>query len=281
MIVRDNTGIIEKTTVKNLLSSGQNVDKNGPNKNLAPDENPTIIRIDPCVTEYDTEALIESELLTCNISKSLRYANSKNLLISGLIDDTQVYVIDKSDRYNDPALVIIKNVTFEDGERFISGCSQCFNIGSDFLVHLDSSHMYKTINSSELLKCDHITDAVSSILESFGQWMPAINELEAQDFLGKHCNWKTYGSFFYNESHPSFCAASNSIDGINLFVLKKKKWRCVSDKYQLASKCRHGQLIEMNSYHYTNETMNEVKLTPFPILDKTKFSGNYFEIMSN
>lgn len=281
VIVRDSTGIIETTTVKNLLSSRQNLHKNGPNKNLKPDENPTFIRIDPSVTEFDTEAVIENELLTCNISKSLRYPNAKNILISGSIDDTQVYVIDKSDRDDDPTLVIIKNVTFEDGEKYISGCSKCFNINSDFLVHLDSSHMYKTINSSVLLKCEHIADAVSSILESFGQWMPAINELEAHEFLRKHCNWKNSGSFFFNESHPSFCAAINSIDGINLFELKQKKWRCVTDKYQIASKCRHGQLIEINSYTYTNESVvNDVKLTPFPILEKTKFSGNYFEIMN-
>lgn len=74
-----------------------------------------------------------------------------------------VFVVEK----NVIALVIIKKVVFQETEKFISGCSQCFNLNDDFLIHLESSFLYNCNKSSQLFKCNHILEAIASILDNF------------------------------------------------------------------------------------------------------------------
>lgn len=270
MTIKDRFGVIEKTTVKQLKSATTKHRTKQHHKFHANDQHNQEESLVDNNEQHDF--IHDTEVPVCNISKTLPTPNPKDFLLSGSIDDTQIYIIE---RKNCVSVVVIKKVVFQDGEKYISGCSNCFNINSDFLIHLEGSQMYKSNDSSRLLKCDHIAASVASILDTFGQWRPAINEIEIQDFLKDHCSWENSASFFLNEIHPSYCVAFNSIDGIIPFVLKHDKWRCVFDKYQVASKCRHGRLIEIDSDTYTTETDIEIKLTPFPILGKTKFSGNF------
>lgn len=300
VVIKDGNGVVSITSLSNLKSgtkgsSSPTIKKrSGVNKNNF-HTNPEINGIDTLnpqdpTPSYTSDVLHHPEMditdfvaltnlenpIGSNTTNILPYPDRKNLLLSGCIDDPQVYVV-KDD--NNLSLVMIKKVQFLDGEKYTAGCSTCYNINSNFLLYIDSP-MYMKNESSKLIKCKHIASTLACILETFGQWKPSIHEEEIQIFLEHHCTWTNSDVFFLNENHPTYCGAIDQMDGLILFVLKKDRWRCVTDKLQLASKCRHGQYIEYNiEYHPRPSNNVEVKLSPFPIMEKQMFSSKYKTIL--
>lgn len=165
---------------------------------------------------------------------------SKNVSLTGVFDDCQVYIV-CDDTY---AMVIIKKVSFKDKQKFISGCNLCYNLNTNFLIFLADSQAHDSELSTNLAKCKHIKLALSEILNSFNCWQPSITEYDLQKFLEEYLIWENTSRFFVSEKNSIFCGCLSLNDGILLFVLKNGKWRCVADKYQVASKCRHGQLLD-------------------------------------
>lgn len=157
--------------------------------------------------------------------------------LSGPFDDSQAYVIPDQKSY---VLVILKKVNFKEKAKFISGCSVCFNLNSDFLLYLEASKNYDSANGS-FAQCIHIRSALSEILNNFHCWKSTISIDEIQEFLTKNCVWENESNFFVTLKTPDFCGSLSSSEGIILFIKKKQKWRCGACQFKIAQKCRHGQ----------------------------------------
>lgn len=209
------------------------------------------------------------------ISIDIPLPNPLNVQLTGLFDDTQALVISEKN------LVIMKKVCFKDMLKFISGCSTCHNINSDFLLYLDASSMYDSSESSPLLKCEHIKSAVSYLLNKMNGWKRSLTENEIQIFLLENCNWQSETCFYVSSSCTRFCASLSSNDGIVLFELRNNRWKCAACKYQFANKCRHGQIMnfpeqtdDQNICSIEPESVNIRKTVQ--LLSNQRFSGKHW-----
>lgn len=221
-----------------------------------------------------------------NTAVQIPVTTNKNVALTGMLDDCQVYVIDTD------VIVMIKKVYFKDKQKFISGCSMCYNLNTDFLVFLQDSQSHDSKLFTNLCKCKHIIIALSEILSSFECWQSSVTEIDLQSFLAQHLIWESSTTFFVSEKKSMFCGLLSPNDGLLLFVLKKGKWRCVVDKYQVATKCRHGQLLDLPEKY--DEENDDCFLEPEPknitmssqLLTSKRFTGknilflNYLYVLS-
>lgn len=212
-------------------------------------------QIEPWIT--DMEALVE-----------LPIPNLRNVQLSGSFDDTQAFVI------NDKSLVIIKKVSFKDSEKFISGCSSCHNLNSDFLLYLEASSLYDSEMRSALLVCEHVKDAISLLYSNLKCWKSSVSETQMQSFLHENCNWQNESCFFVSSSCSKFCGSLSPQDGIILFEKKNAVWRCTFCKCAPANKCHHGQIIWTD--HGQTLPENEIDVLTAP----KSLNGQHVKLLS-
>lgn len=213
----------------------------------------------------------EDEVMTVD----LPLPESQSIQLTGHFDETQAIVIDGKH------LVILK-VKFKDEFKFISGCGTCVNLNSDFLLYIESSCLFESSITSNLLNCLHLRAAASLLISNLNSWKSKVSETEIQNLLLKNLNWKTDTNFFSSLLCHKYCGSLNPNDGIILFELKNNNWRCSVCKYQLASKCRHGHTMNFpeniddeNTCLIIPETMTTRKTVN--ILSFQRFTSKYLD----
>lgn len=226
----DNSGIYNVTRVKKQKVQNHDSTNVG---NTPISHNSNTSGQDEIFQSWEPDITISNDMIV-----ELPLPNYQNIQLTEQFKDTQAIVVDE--KY----LVVIKKLRFRDTFKFISGCNGCNNIGSDFLLYLESSPMFNSNNRTGVLLgdliCTHVKAAVSFLLSKMESWKNQVTEEVVQRFLFENLNESSDIYFYVSPKYPTYCGKLSANDGIILFELRKNRWKCGACKYQLANNCRHG-----------------------------------------
>lgn len=216
---------------------------------------------------------IENDMLN-NINIELPLPNLQNVVLSKQFDATQAVVVEGR------ILVILKRVRFVDSEKFIGGCSECYNINSDFLLFLESSGLFESTISS-IIKCQHIKATISLLMDKMTKWKTFTTENQVQKFLLENYIEHTDSNNFIPETSTKFCGKLCVNEGIMLFEYKNNNWKCVICKYANSYMCRHGQTMNFpektdTGPYFDDSEPEKITTITKKIISKERFSGKLY-----
>lgn len=262
----------QSSNYENLTKLTKDLHKISQNTKKKSENNDTLCVKAPGRNEsINDESWIPDCINSYEINIELPLISARDVQLTGIYDDTQAFVIDEKH------LTIIKKVSFMDSSKFVSGCSSCHNLGSDFLLFMEASSIYSSESSSALFICTHVNKSISLLLTNLKMWTRHTTENQVQETLHQNCNWQNESSFFVSSMCSRFCGLVSSNDGILLFELRNNNWKCATCKYQFANKCRHGQSMNFpekidGEYECLIE-QDAVNTNTIDLLTSKRFSG--------